>query len=69
MNWDPYDIIDIKSNPYQQQISKLPFPSHITLKDYLAKFCDFLGTPSKVQIYELSKYTNNKEYINELEFL
>ncbi|KAM3128546.1 hypothetical protein pb186bvf_019389 [Paramecium bursaria] len=47
---------------------KIPFPTPITVYDYLKKFCDFLGPVTKKQLYELSKLTEDLQQQKELEF-
>ena len=39
-----------------KQVFKLPFPTPITVREFLTKYADIHGKISKSQFYELSKF-------------
>jgi NADPH-ferrihemoprotein reductase len=52
-----------------EENSQLPFPSPISVKTYLTKFCDFSGLIRKKQLQEIAKFCKDEKLRSHLVFL
>jgi NADPH-ferrihemoprotein reductase len=59
---DLNERIDIAVDEDKQSKFKYPFPSPISIRNVLSKFCDFEGPVMKKTLKDLAKITSNEQY-------